>query len=189
MFVRGGVYVVVRDSMGPLHGASSRSRRWSSITSSPARSASVSAGQYLGRLLNEIAEICITSSCTINPNYVCGCLRRRRDHLLLVEQHQGHSRIERQGAAHHADHHRDGGDPADLVPDHAAAARQQSSCRPLPTPSNLHFSNESLGWLRGHLLAEISRSPDDHRVRPLAAGDERLRDAGAGLPRDRLSRS
>ena len=66
MFVRGGVYVVVRDSLGPGW-PSSRSRRWWWTTFSPGRF-SVSAGQYLGRLVNELAET-THSSFRLNPNY------------------------------------------------------------------------------------------------------------------------
>ena len=57
MFVRGGVYVVVRDSMGPGRWPSFRFRRWCSITFSPAPSAWSAPGQYLGALLNEISEL------------------------------------------------------------------------------------------------------------------------------------
>ena len=57
---------------------------------------------------------------------VFGRLRRSGHHLLLVGKHQGHARIERQSAAHHADHHRDGGDLPDLVPAHSDPARPRA---------------------------------------------------------------
>ena len=76
--------------------------------------------------------------------------------LLLVEQHQGRSRIQPQSPAHHADHHGDGGDPPDLVPAHADACAAARNLPPLPTPSNLHLTNESLGWLSGTFWAQIS---------------------------------
>src|SRR5712692_7545564 len=54
MYVRGGVYVVVRDSMGPaLAKLSVSALVFDYILTGPI--SSVSAGQYLGRLLNEIA--------------------------------------------------------------------------------------------------------------------------------------
>src|SRR5579863_7173075 len=54
MFVRGGVYVVVRDSMGPFMARLSVSSLiFDYILTGPI--SVVSAGQYLGRLLNEIA--------------------------------------------------------------------------------------------------------------------------------------
>jgi amino acid transporter len=56
MFVRGGVYVVVRDSMGPFMAKLSVSALvFDYILTGPI--SSVTAGQYLGRLLNEISEM------------------------------------------------------------------------------------------------------------------------------------
>jgi amino acid transporter len=56
MFVRGGVYVVVRDAMGPFMARLSVSALvFDYILTGPI--SSVSAGQYLGRLLNEISEM------------------------------------------------------------------------------------------------------------------------------------
>src|SRR6266436_9313054 len=55
MFVRGGVYVVVRDSMGPFMAKLSVSALVVDyILTGPI--SVVSAGQYLGRLLNELSE-------------------------------------------------------------------------------------------------------------------------------------
>src|SRR5579859_2068164 len=56
MFVRGGVYVVVRDSMGPITAKLSVSALvFDYILTGPI--SVVSAGQYLGALLNEIFEL------------------------------------------------------------------------------------------------------------------------------------
>ena len=56
MFVRGGVYVVVRDSMGPFVARLSVSSLiFDYILTGPI--SVVTAGQYLGRLLNEISEL------------------------------------------------------------------------------------------------------------------------------------
>jgi amino acid transporter len=56
MFVRGGVYVVVRDAMGPFMARLSVSALiFDYILTGPI--SGVVAGQYLGRLLNEIAEM------------------------------------------------------------------------------------------------------------------------------------
>src|SRR5262249_55616621 len=56
MYVRGGVYVVVRDAMGPFMARISVSALiFDYILTGPI--SSVSAGQYLGRLLDEIAEL------------------------------------------------------------------------------------------------------------------------------------
>src|SRR5499425_2126462 len=56
MFVRGGVYVVVRDSMGPAMAKLSVSALvFDYILTGPI--SAVSAGQYLGRLINEVSEM------------------------------------------------------------------------------------------------------------------------------------
>jgi amino acid transporter len=67
MFVRGGVYVVVRDSMGPFMAKLSVSALVVDyILTGPI--SVVSAGQYLGRLLNEISEM-MHQDLRLNPNY------------------------------------------------------------------------------------------------------------------------
>src|SRR5216117_3439007 len=56
MFVRGGVYVVVRDAMGPaLARLSVSALIFDYILTGPI--SAVSAGQYLGRVINEISEM------------------------------------------------------------------------------------------------------------------------------------
>src|SRR6266571_4846142 len=56
MYVRGGVYVVVRDAMGPaLARLSVSALIFDYILTGPI--SAVSAGQYLGRLINEISEL------------------------------------------------------------------------------------------------------------------------------------
>src|ERR1700734_500620 len=66
MFVRGGVYVVVRDAMGPFMARLSVSALiFDYILTGPI--SSVSAGQYLGRLINEAAEATHLSS-RVPPN-------------------------------------------------------------------------------------------------------------------------
>ncbi|MGH9664271.1 MAG: amino acid permease, partial [Bryobacteraceae bacterium] len=56
MFVRGGVYVVVHDSMGPIMAKLSVSALvFDYILTGPI--SGVSAGQYLGALLNELSEL------------------------------------------------------------------------------------------------------------------------------------
>ena len=89
MFVRGGVYVVVRDAMGPfIARLSVSSLLFDYILTGPI--SVVSAGQYLGRLINEISETDALELAQFLPNGFRR-VRRSRDHLLLVEQHQGHS--------------------------------------------------------------------------------------------------
>ncbi|HWR51111.1 MAG TPA: APC family permease [Bryobacteraceae bacterium] len=67
MYVRGGVYVVVRDSMGPFMARLSVSALvFDYILTAPI--SSVSAGQYLGRLFNELSEM-THFGYQINPNH------------------------------------------------------------------------------------------------------------------------
>ncbi|HLJ44935.1 MAG TPA: APC family permease [Bryobacteraceae bacterium] len=67
MFVRGGVYIVVKDSMGPFVARLSVSSLvFDYVLTGPI--SVVSAGQYLGRLLNEISQM-LHSTFTVNPNY------------------------------------------------------------------------------------------------------------------------
>src|SRR5580700_11337208 len=66
MFVRGGVYVVVRDAMGPFMARLSVSALiFDFILTGPI--SGVSAGQYLGRLINEAAET-MHFSARVPPN-------------------------------------------------------------------------------------------------------------------------
>src|ERR1700693_6233234 len=67
MFVRGGVYIVVKDSMGPFMARMSVSALvFDYILTGPI--SVVSAGQYLGHLLDEIAKI-LGQSFPFNVNY------------------------------------------------------------------------------------------------------------------------
>jgi amino acid transporter len=67
MFVRGGVYVVVKDSMGPAIARFSVSAIvFDYILTGPI--SCVSAGQYLGYLINELMAL-LHQKGTLNPNY------------------------------------------------------------------------------------------------------------------------
>jgi amino acid transporter len=67
MFVRGGVYVVIRDSMGPFVARLSVSALiFDYILTGPI--SSVTAGQYLARLLNELSEM-LHQNFRIDPNW------------------------------------------------------------------------------------------------------------------------
>src|ERR1041384_315504 len=68
MFVRGGVYVVVRDAMGPFVARLSVSALlFDYILTGPI--SGVSAGLYLAGLLNKISEL-LHSNLTVTPAYV-----------------------------------------------------------------------------------------------------------------------
>src|ERR1700731_3673206 len=66
MYVRGGVYVVVRDAMGPFLARLSVSALiFDYILTGPI--SAVSAGQYLGRVINEISEM-LHAGAPVPPN-------------------------------------------------------------------------------------------------------------------------
>ena len=135
--------------------------------------------------INEISEL-LHSRLSNSANYFRCHVRRRGDRLLLVAATQGHSRIERQGAAHHADHDRDGGDVPDLVPADAPHARSRpdsarADCLPI-----CNSREEAWAGCSG-TSADDSGGRHDHRLRPLASVDERIRNACAGVSRNRLS--
>ena len=89
MFVRGGVYVVVRDSMGPFMARISvSSLLFDYILTGPI--SVVSAGQYLAGLINEISGHGALNA-QIPPNLFSAGFGMHRDHLLLVAEHQGHA--------------------------------------------------------------------------------------------------
>src|SRR5580692_8176676 len=71
MFVRGGVYVVVRDAMGPFVARLSVSSLiFDYILTGPI--SVVSAGQYLAHLLNETSEL-VHSNLRMPPNGFAAC--------------------------------------------------------------------------------------------------------------------
>jgi hypothetical protein len=96
------------------------------------------------------APACISAASSTNrrvfPSPACtsSALFRGRffavsgDALFLAQEHHRHPRIERKGAAHHADHHRHGGDPDRLVPGHDLQERLPA--RAAARPGQSHFS-------------------------------------------------
>jgi amino acid transporter len=88
MFVRGGVYVVVRDSIGPNMAKLSVSALVVDyLLTGPI--SSVSAGQYLGRLFNEISEL-MHQDFRVDPNYFAAFFGRRYG-VFLAHERQRHS--------------------------------------------------------------------------------------------------
>ncbi len=153
MFVRGGVYVVVRDSMGPTVAKLSVSALVVDYILTGPISA-VSAGQYLGRLLNELSEA-LKQTWRTDPNAFSVFFS------VAVTIYFWWSNIKG-------------------VPESSTKAlrimqittvmvvilliwcpltlalRGGAQLPPLPTPSNLHLTNESLGWLSGTFWAQLS---------------------------------
>src|SRR5712691_4745813 len=153
MFVRGGVYVVVRDSIGPtVAKLSVSSLVVDYILTGPI--SVVSAGQYLGRLLNELSET-LKQNWRTDPNAFSVFFS------VAVTIYFWWSNIKG-------------------VPESSTKAlrimqittvmvvilliwcpltlalRGGAQLPPLPTPSNLHLTNESLGWLSGTFWAQLS---------------------------------
>src|ERR1700674_1297603 len=153
MFVRGGVYVVVRDSIGPtVAKLSVSSLVVDYILTGPI--SVVSAGQYLGRLLNDLSET-LKQNWRTDPNSFSVFFS------VVVTIYFWYSNIKGVPESSHkalrimqittvmvviiliwA--------PITLI------LRGGAKLPPLPTPSNLHLTNESLGWLAGTYFAKIS---------------------------------
>ena len=153
MFVRGGVYIVVKDSIGPTVAKLSVSSLVVDYVLTGPISA-VSAGQYLGRLLNDMAET-LHQSWRTDPNTFAVFFS------VAVTVYFWYSNIKGVPESSHkalrimqittvmvviilvwA--------PITLI------LRGGAKLPPLPTPSNLHLTNESLGWLAGTYFAKIS---------------------------------
>jgi amino acid transporter len=152
MFVRGGVYIVVRDSIGPtVAKLSVSSLVVDYILTGPI--SVVAAGQYLGRLLNEISETAHQTWRT-DPNWFSVFFS------IVVTGYFWWSNIKG-------------------VPESSGKAlrimqittvmvvilliwcpltlalRGGAQLPPAPTPSNLHITHESWGWLDGTFWTQL----------------------------------
>jgi len=153
MFVRGGVYIVVKDSIGPTVAKLSVSSLVVDYVLTGPISA-VSAGQYLGRLLNDMAEA-LHQNWRSDPNTfavffsVAVTIYFWRSNIKGVQE-SSHKALRIMQITTvmvviiliWA--------PITLL------MRGGAKLPPLPTPSNLHLTNESLGWLAGTYFAKIS---------------------------------
>lgn len=152
MFVRGGVYVVVRDAMGPfLARLSVSALTFDYILTGPI--SSVSAGQYLGHLLNELAEM-VHSSFRVPPNQFAAVFG------LVVTGYFWRNNIK--GI------HESSGKALRIMQITTVMVvafliwcpltillRGPAQMLPLPTVQNLHFSDEGLGWFKGTIWPTI----------------------------------
>ncbi|MBZ5676529.1 MAG: APC family permease [Acidobacteriia bacterium] len=157
MFVRGGVYVVVRDSMGPTVAKLSVSALVVDyILTGPI--SVVSAGLYLGSLLNELSAA-FHQAWHTNPNYFAVFFS------VIVTCYFWWSNIK--GVPESSDKALRIMQittvmvvilliwcPLTLVMN--GFFQGKVPLPPLPTPSNIHLTNESLGWLSGTFWAQIS---------------------------------
>lgn len=152
MFVRGGVYVVVRDSMGPFMARLSVSSLiFDYILTGPI--SVVSAGQYLGRLLNELAPFLHIGG-NISPNIFAAYFG------VFVTVYFWWSNIK--GI------HESSGQALRIMQITTVMVvafliwcpitlmlAPHVHLPPAPLPRNLHFSSDALGWFRGTIWPQI----------------------------------
>jgi amino acid transporter len=153
MFVRGGVYVVVRDSMGPFMARLSVSALvFDYILTGPI--SSVTAGQYLGRLLNEISEM-LHQEFRIDPNYFAAFFGVAVTIYYWWQNtkgiHESSSKALR---------------VLQITTVMVIALliwcpitlliRGPAQIPPPPIAANLHFTNDALGWFRGTFWTQIA---------------------------------
>ena len=152
MFVRGGVYVVVRDSLGPFMAKLSVSALVVDyILTGPI--SVVSAGQYLGHLLNEISEL-MHQDFRVNPNYFAAVFG------IIVTGYFWWSNVK--GI------HESSGKALRIMQITTVMVvmlliwcpitllvRGNAELPPAPTPENLRFTEEALGWFEGTFWAHM----------------------------------
>ena len=152
LYVRGGVYVVVRDTMGPFMAKLSVSALVVDyILTGPI--SSVSAGQYLGRLLNEMSEL-LHQDFRIDPNHFAAFFG------VAVTLYFWWSNVKGM--------HESSGKALRIMQITTVMVailliwcpitlilQDKVELPPAPTPGNLHFSDESLGWFRGTFWPQI----------------------------------
>jgi amino acid transporter len=153
MFVRGGVYVVVRDSMGPFVARLSVSSLiFDYILTGPI--SVVSAGQYLGHLLNEISGMVMRVKDPVSPNTFAAFFG------VVVTIYFWWSNIK--GI------HESSTKALRIMQITTVMVvafliwcpltlllMKNPHLPPAPVPSNLHFSPEGLGWFRGTMWPKI----------------------------------
>ena len=152
MFVRGGVYVVVRDSMGHFMARLSVSALiFDYILTGPI--SVVSAGQYLGRLLNEVSEM-NAFGLHLPPNAFAACFG------MVVTTYFWWSNVK--GI------HESSGKALRIMQITTVMVvafliwcpitlliQGHAKLPPAPIPSNLTFSDDALGWFKGTIWPQI----------------------------------
>ena len=152
MFVRGGVYVVVRDAMGPFMARLSVSALiFDYVLTGPI--SSVSAGHYLGRLLNEMSDT-LHSGFHVSPTYFAAVFG------LAVTGYFWWSNIK--GI------HESSGKALRIMQITTVMVilflvwcpltillRGPAQTPPPPLPENIHFSKEGLGWFSSSFVQSL----------------------------------
>jgi amino acid transporter len=152
MFVRGGVYIVVKDSMGPFMARLSVSSLvFDYVLTGPI--SVVSAGQYLGHLMDEIARM-LGQSFPFNVNYFAAFFAVAVTVYFWWMNTKGI--------------HESSGKALRIMQITTVMVgamliwcpltillRGHIQLPPAPLPRNLRFTNESLGWFKGTIWPSI----------------------------------
>ena len=185
MFVRGGVYRVVKEAMGGnLAKLSVSALLFDYVLTGPI--SAVSAGLYLSGFLTDTFHH-LGYNITVPDNAFAAGFRHRRHSLLLVEEHPGHSRVQRTCVADHEDHYRDGGGSHRLVPDHSV----QASCASASASVGCHHASRQgiAGLAFPHLGGAHSLDHAAGRLWPFRSCHERRGIPGPDQSRDRTSQA
>src|SRR6202046_4677410 len=152
MFVRGGVYIVVKDSMGPFVARLSVSALvFDYILTGPI--SVVTAGQYLGHLLDEIAKM-LGQSFPFNVNYFSAVFAVIVTVYFWWQNTKGLH--ESSGKALRTMQITTVMVVALLIwCPLTILLRGHVTFPPAPLPRNLQFTNESLGWFKGTIFPSI----------------------------------
>lgn len=154
MFVRGGVYIVVKDSMGPFVARLSVSSLvFDYILTGPI--SVVSAGQYLAALINEIGELTHQQQVHVDPNTfaaffgVIVTIYFWWENIKGIHESSGKALRIMQVTTIMV--------VAFLVwcPLTILLKDRWGNFPPAPVPSNLHFSADAQGWLKETFLIQI----------------------------------
>ena len=186
MFVRGGVYKVVHEAMGgTLAKFSVSALMFDYVLTGPI--SGVSAGLYLGGLINEIGESLHHPGLHVHPPYFAAVFAAvvtlyfwRKNIIGMHESSEKALRIMQITTV-----------MVVILIVWCLATILKNGYQPVPFPSAqiCTSADDAAGLAEGHGRAVDHRDRDHDRAGPLAAGDERLRNAGAGLPRNRASQA
>ncbi len=184
MFVRGGVYRVVKEALGgSLAKFSVSALMFDYILTGPI--SGVAAGQYLAGLAERHGRILSSCSVHVPVDMTAAFIRRRGYALFLVAERQRHSRIERQSAEDYEGDDRDGRPADQLVHLHGDRARLAFAA---DAQAIQHARRpERAGLASRHVVLAAQHHYCVCRTGTFRAGHERRRIARAGLSRNRKS--
>jgi amino acid transporter len=153
MFVRGGVYKVVHEAMGgTLAKFSVSALMFDYVLTGPI--SAVSAGLYLGGLINEIGEYMHIAGLKVNPPYFAAAFAAvvtiyfwRKNIIGIHESSEKALRIMQITTV-----------MVVILIAWCVVTILKSGYQPvpLPVPANLHFDPDALGWLKGTIAPSIT---------------------------------